>query len=68
MTQVQSNEVILELGGGIAWNHSYVTADKMCCVYEAEDPNCCSPTARRAGFPVDVVLEVTRTIGPSTAG
>ena len=63
----QSNKVIAELGGGIAWKHSYVTADKVYCVYDADDPALLRTHGEQAGFPVDVVAEVTRTIDPSTA-
>ena len=63
----QSNKVIAELGGGIAWKHSYVTADKVYCVYEAEAPELLRVHGEKAGFPVDSVAEVARTIDPSTA-
>ena len=63
----QSNKVIAELGGGIAWKHSYVTADKVYCVYEATDPALLRTHGEKGGFPVDAVNEVTRTIDPSTA-
>ena len=65
---VQSNKVIADLGGRIAWKHSYVTGDKVYCVYEAEDPQVLRTHGEQAGFPVDAVLEVARTIDPSTAG
>ena len=64
----QSNKVIAELGGGIAWKHSYVTADKVFCVYEADDPELLRTHGEKGGFPVDAVVAVTRTIDPSTAG
>ena len=64
----QSNKVIADLGGGIAWKHSYVTADKVYCVYEADDPGLLRTHGEQGGFPVDAVLEVARTIDPSTAG
>lgn len=63
----QSNKVIAELGGGIAWKQSYVTADKVYCVYEADDPALLRRHGEDGGFPVDAVLEVARTIDPSTA-
>jgi Protein of unknown function (DUF4242) len=64
----QSNKVISELGGGIMWKHSYVTADKVYCVYEADDPELLRAHGKQAGFPVDLVAKVDRTIDPSTAG
>jgi Protein of unknown function (DUF4242) len=63
----QSNKVIAELGDGIAWKQSYVTADKVFCVYEADDPELLRTHGEKGGFPVDAVLEVARTIDPSTA-
>ena len=63
----QSNKVISGLDGRIAWKHSYVTADKVYCVYEADDPELLRTHGERGGFPVDAVLEVARTIDPSTA-
>jgi hypothetical protein len=63
----QSNKVIAELGGGITWRHSYVTADKVYCVYEADDTELLRTHGDQGGFPVDVVREVARTIDPSTA-
>ena len=64
----QSNKVITDLGGGIAWKHSYVTADKVYCVYEADSPELVRTHGEHAGFPVDAIVEVGRTIDPSTAG
>ena len=64
----QSNKVIAGLGGRIAWKHSYVTADKVYCVYEADDPELLRMHGKQGGFPVDVVAQIDRTIDPSTAG
>ncbi len=64
----QSNRVIAGLGGGVAWKHSYVTADKVFCVYEADDPELLRTHGEKGGFPVDAVFEIARTIDPSTAG
>ena len=63
-----SNKVIAELDGRIAWRHSYVTANKVYCVYEADDPELLRAHGEQGGFPVDFVAEVARTIDPSTAG
>jgi hypothetical protein len=63
----QSNKVIAGLGGGVAWKLSYVTADKVYCVYEADDPGLLRTHGEQGGFPVDAVHEVARTIDPSTA-
>ena len=62
-----SNKVIAGLGDGITWKHSYVTADKVYCVYEADDPELLRLHGSQGGFPVDIVAEVMRTIDPTTA-
>ncbi len=61
------NEAISELGGGIAWKHSYVTDDNGYCVYEADDPELLRRHGAQGGFPVNVAAKVRRTIDPSTA-
>jgi hypothetical protein len=63
-----SNETIASLGGGISWLHSYVTSDKVYCVYEANSEDLLREHGRRGGFPVDSVAEVSRMIDPTTAG
>jgi hypothetical protein len=55
----QSSKVIAELGSGIAWKHSYVAADKVSCVYEADGPELLRTHGGKGGFPVDAVVEVT---------
>ena len=49
------------------WKHSYVTADKMYCVYGAASEDLVREHARRGGFPADSVAEVVRVIDPTTA-
>jgi hypothetical protein len=63
-----SNEAITAVGGGVAWLHSYVTPDKVYCVYEADSEELVREHGRRGGFPVDSVAEVCRMIDPTTAG
>jgi hypothetical protein len=63
----QSNRAIDEVGPGVRWLHSYVTDDKLYCIYEADNPALIREHGRRGGFPVDVVAEVSRTIDPTTA-
>ena len=45
---------------------SYVTDDKLYCVYDAEDPATIEEHARLGGFPCDSVSEVRSTISPAT--
>lgn len=63
----KSNGVLRELGPDIQWVHSYVTADKIYCVYNAHNPDIIREHARRGGFPVDSVSEVAAVIDPITA-
>lgn len=62
-----SNQTIAEIGG-VTWLHSYVTPDKVYCVYEADGEDLVREHGRRGGFPVDGVAEVCRMIDPTTAG
>jgi len=62
----QSNKVIAELGPEIKWLHSYVTDDKIYCVYVAPDPDIIFEHARCGGFPADSVSKVSTVIDPST--
>jgi hypothetical protein len=59
--------VLSELGGGVQWLHSYVTGDKLYCVYIAPHSDLVREHARRGGFPANVVAEVAGTIDPTTA-
>lgn len=61
----KSNEVLAELEE-VSWVESYVTDDKLYCVYDAEDPATIEEHARRGGFPCDSVSEVRTTISPAT--
>lgn len=61
----RSNEVLAGMQG-ISWVESYVTDDKIYCVYDAEDPDQIREHAQRGGFPADAISEVRRTIDPST--
>jgi hypothetical protein len=60
--------VLNEMGPGIKWLHSYVTGDKVYCVYLAPDEETVREHARRAGLPANRVSAVRRLIDPSTAG
>ncbi|HLN17377.1 MAG TPA: DUF4242 domain-containing protein [Acidimicrobiales bacterium] len=62
----QSNKVICDLGPEIHWLHSYVTDDKLYCVYIAPDEDIIFEHARCGGFPADRVTRVVAIIDPST--
>ncbi len=59
--------VLRGIGPQIQWLHSYVTADKVYCVYTAPDEATVREHARQGGFPADRVSEVTGMISPATA-
>jgi hypothetical protein len=63
----KSNRVISELGPEIRWLTSYVTDDKLYCVYVAPDEDIIVEHARCGGFPVDRVTKVSNVIDPATA-
>ena len=64
----KSNSVLRELGPDIQWVHSYVTDDKITCLYLAVDENIVREHARCGGFPLDAVHEVRTVIDPTTEG
>lgn len=59
--------VLQELGPDIQWVQSYVTGDKITCVYIAPNAELVREHARRGGFPADQVLEIRAIIDPTTA-
>lgn len=59
--------VLQELGPDIQWVHSYVTGDKIYCVYVAPNEELVREHARRGGFPATSVAQVMSTIDPTTA-
>jgi len=62
-----SCSVLRELGHEIQWVHSYVTADKIYCVYRAPSEELILEHAKQAGFPANRISEVKATIDPTTA-
>ena len=63
----KSNSVIEEIGPQIQWVHSYVTDDKVYCVYIAPDKETVKEHAQRAGFPANQISSVAAIIDPGTA-
>ncbi|GIV96549.1 MAG: hypothetical protein KatS3mg057_1206 [Herpetosiphonaceae bacterium] len=59
--------VLREMGPQIQWVHSYVTPDKLYCVYIAPDVEAVREHARRGGFPADRIEQVATIIDPTTA-
>jgi hypothetical protein len=62
----QSNGIIAEMGQGVTWLHSYVTDDKVYCVYDSPNAELIYEHARCLGTPANSVAEVRRMIGPET--
>ena len=63
----KSCSVLSELGPQIQWVQSYVTDDKIYCVYIAPSAELVREHARRGGFPANVVSEIRAGIDPTTA-
>ena len=59
--------VLSKLGSQIQWDHSYVTNDKIYCVYVAPNEELVREHARQGGFPANSVSEVKSIIDPVTA-
>lgn len=62
-----SCNVLKEMGSIIEWQHSYVTGDKVYCVYKAENQELIEEHAKKGGFPANSVSEVKTVISPATA-
>jgi hypothetical protein len=59
--------VLDEMGPTIEWQQSYVTGDKVYCVYKAESKSLIEEHARKGNFPANSISEVATTISPETA-
>jgi hypothetical protein len=59
--------VLKQMGSDIEWVQSYVTGNKLYCVYRAENEELIKEHARKGGFPCNSVAEVKNVIGPRTA-
>ena len=62
----KSNKVLGELGPEIRWLQSFVTDDKIYCVYVAPDTDIIEEHARCGGFPATSIAKVSAVIDPST--
>lgn len=61
---LRSLAVLKEMGSGIQWMHSYVTNEKIYCVYFADDEEKIREHARRAGVPANRISAVRRMLNP----
>ena len=61
-----SNAVIEELDAQMFWVHSYITTDKIFCVYIAPNKEIIQKHAELSGFPADRIEEVKALVDPTT--
>lgn len=64
---VTSCNVLRELGTDISWVHSYVTGDKVYCVYIAPNEELIRKHAEKGGFPANSISEIRAIIDPTTS-
>jgi hypothetical protein len=62
-----SCSVLRDLGPEIQWVHSYVTDDKIYCIYRAPNEQMIRDHAERGGFPANSISQVRTVIDPTTA-
>jgi len=62
----KSNGVLKDMGPDIQWVDSYVTGDKVYCIYRAKNEDLIREHAKRGGFPADKISEVDTMISPAT--
>ena len=62
-----SNAALRKLAPKVQWEHSYVTENKIFCIYVAEDVNAVKEHARLSGFPITRITLVNAMIDPTTA-
>ena len=63
----KSCDVLEAMGPQVQWIQSYVTGDKIYCVYHAQNEELVREHARRGGFPANSVAKVMAVIDPATA-
>jgi len=63
----KSCNVLSKLGPEIQWIHSYVTADKIYCIYRAPNEAMIREHAKQGGFPANKISEVSTVIEPTSA-
>ena len=59
--------VLKEMGPKIQWVHSYVTGNKIYCIYKAENAELIREHAKKGGFPANSIVEASSIISPATA-
>lgn len=64
---IKSCDVLREMAPRVTWQQSYVTEDRIYCVYIADDEKAVREHAEKAGFPANRVSKVTAVIDAATA-
>jgi hypothetical protein len=62
----RSNQVLRKLGQGIQWLESHIAADKMYCMYLADDEEIIRRHAELSGFPATKIMQVGKVIDTTT--
>lgn len=62
----KSNDALAKLSPRVQWHHSYVTADKIYCIYIADDAESVREHADLTGLPANSISEVVQIIDPTT--
>ena len=63
----KSCSVLNQMGPQIQWLQSYVTGNKLFCVYKAANEELIREHARKGGFPANTITEISSVISPATA-
>ncbi len=63
----KSCSVLTEMGPDIQWLQSYVTGNKIYCIYKAKNAELIKEHAKKGGFPANNIVEVGTVISPATA-
>lgn len=63
----KSNGALAELAPRVQWQNSFVTKDRIVCIYLAEDEHAVREHARLSSFPANRITLVSRVIDPTTA-
>ncbi len=63
----KSCSVLTEMGPDIQWLQSYVTGNKIYCIYKAKNAELIKEHAKKGGFPANTIVEVGTIISPATA-
>ncbi len=63
----KSCSVLKDMGPKIQWMQSFVTGNKIFCIYKAENEDLIREHAMKGGFPANIITEISSVISPATA-